>query len=61
MEVLGIRQFMLLLLGVSMVTVGYLGLTGGITGRSVVIAGCLVVVSMVSFSLGRRSAQLGRG
>lgn len=53
----GIRQFTGLLLSLSMTLIGYLGLTGTITTRSVLITGILVAVAVLSFSLGHQSAQ----
>lgn len=53
----GIRQFGGLLLSLSMTLIGYLGLTGVITTKSVLITAIIVAVAVLSFSLGHQSAQ----
>ncbi len=60
MKGFGVRQFTLLLLSITMVAIGYLGLGGHIADPTLVLAGCLVTVAVLSFSLGRQSTRLGR-
>lgn len=54
MKGIGVRQFAGLLLSVSMVLIGYLGLTGAITTQSILFTGILVAVAVLSFSLGHQ-------
>lgn len=56
MNEFGVRQFGGLLISLSMIFVGYLGLTGTVTTQSVLFAG--IFVAVLSFSLGRQSSQI---
>ncbi|SEP16614.1 hypothetical protein SAMN04487948_1182 [Halogranum amylolyticum] len=57
MESFGTQQFTLLVIGVAMIAVGYLGLTGQIIDTDYVLVGCFIAVMVLSFSLGRQSAR----
>jgi hypothetical protein len=52
----GVRQFGGLLISLSMILIGYLGLTGTVTTQSVLFAGILVTVAVLSFSHGHQAA-----
>lgn len=54
-----LASFAMVLLSLSMVTVGALGLSGSITEPSLAIAGCFVVAVGLAFSLGRQSTRVG--
>lgn len=58
MKGFGIRQFAGILLSVSMVLIGYLGLTGTVTAHSLLFASIFVAVAVLSFFLGRQSSRL---
>ena len=54
-EGFGVRQYAGVLLSVSMILIGYLGLTGTVTAGSVLFAGIFVAVAVLSFSLGQHA------
>lgn len=60
MEKIGLQQFSLLLLGVTMTAVGVLGLTGALSSSAILLATILVTVALLAFHIGQISAQARR-
>ena len=58
MEGFGVRQFIGLLMGVSLVVIEYLGLTGRLKLTIFLVAAGVIAVAVASFFLERLSAQL---
>lgn len=58
MHQIGARDIGYVLLSVTMVAVGLLGIIGRLTAGPVLVGGLLVALVVVSFDLGRRSADL---
>lgn len=56
MNEFGRRQFTGVLVSVSMILIGYLGLTRTVTAHSVLFIGIFVAASVLSFSLGYQVA-----
>ena len=57
MRRIGLRQLSILLLGIGMISVGVLGMTGRLQARSVLLGVVIIVTSLVSFYLGRMTSQ----
>jgi len=57
MKGFGIQQFVGLLLGVSLIGIGYLGLVGRLKLTSVLVTAGVIVVAVASFFLGRLSVH----
>jgi len=55
-----LREFAVLLIGVTMAAIGFLGLNGTLTLEAVVTGVIFVAVSLASFELGRAYHQPGR-
>ena len=55
-----LREFAVLLIGVTMATIGYLGLNGTLTLQAVLTGVILVAISLASFELGRAYHRPGR-
>lgn len=51
------RQLGVLLVGVAMIALGRIGLTGNVTVRPVLVAALVIVVAVLSFEAGRMTAE----
>ena len=58
MASIGTRQFLMFLVCLSMVVTGWLRLTGRLSSGPVLVAGVIVALVVVSFSVGRTSVGL---
>lgn len=60
MATIGFRQFAILLFGVSMIAIGFVGYTGALSLRSLFTGGAFVIVALLSFLVGRTYSVPGR-
>mgnify|MGYP000430476040 CR=1 FL=1 len=56
MNLIGLRQFSILISGVVMATIGFLGLTQELSLRTVLYGAFLIAIALVSFYIGQTYA-----
>ncbi len=57
MRGIGLRQLSILLLGIGMISVGALGMTGQLQARSVLLGVVIIVTSLVSYYVGQMTSH----